>query len=189
VLDARLRRVIDPARSRAGAALARLGVGANAVTVGGFLVGVAAWAALAATAYPLALALILANRVADGLDGALARQHGLTDLGGYLDIVLDSFFYAGVLRFARENRGRVKFWWPTSTDMTLGLLNRDCAAGNMHSPEYLQALRQQPELRRPLGPHRAGLDARGAAAWVRRALRWSWTPCASRSARPRSSPA
>jgi spermidine/putrescine-binding protein len=30
--------------------------------------------------------------------------------------------------------------------MTLGLLHRDCAAGNMHSPEYLQALRQQPEL-------------------------------------------
>jgi spermidine/putrescine-binding protein len=52
----------------------------------------------------------------------------------------------GVLRFARDSRGRVKFWWPTSTDMTLGLVNRDCAAGNMHSPEMLQALRGQPQL-------------------------------------------
>jgi spermidine/putrescine-binding protein len=52
----------------------------------------------------------------------------------------------GILRFAKENRDRVKFWWPTSTDMTLGLVHRDCAAGNMHSPEMLQALRQEPKL-------------------------------------------
>jgi putative spermidine/putrescine transport system substrate-binding protein len=52
----------------------------------------------------------------------------------------------GLLKFARENRDRVQFWWQTSTDMTLGLVNRDCAAGNMHSPEMLQALRSQPKL-------------------------------------------
>ncbi len=52
----------------------------------------------------------------------------------------------GVLRFAREHRDRVKVWWPTSTDMILALVNRDCAAGNMHSPEYLQALREKPDL-------------------------------------------
>lgn len=51
-----------------------------------------------------------------------------------------------VLKYARTNRDRVKFWWQTSTDMTLGLVNRDCAAGNMHSPEMLQALRSQPKL-------------------------------------------
>jgi phosphatidylglycerophosphate synthase len=104
VLDATLRRVIDPVLDRAGAALARRGVGANAVTVGGFLFGAAAWVALAAAAYPLALALILANRVADGLDGAVARRRGLTDLGGYLDIVLDFFFYAGVPFFFAVGR-------------------------------------------------------------------------------------
>lgn len=104
MLDARVRRAIDPALDRTGAALARFGVGANAVTIGGFLIGVAAWAALAVTAYPLALALILANRVADGLDGAVARHHGLTNLGGYLDIVLDFFFYAGVPFFFAVGR-------------------------------------------------------------------------------------
>src|SRR5262249_46712434 len=52
----------------------------------------------------------------------------------------------GLLRFARANRDRVKFWWQTSTDMTLGLVNRDCTAGNMHSPEMLQALRVRPQL-------------------------------------------
>jgi phosphatidylglycerophosphate synthase len=65
---------------------------------------VAAWAALAAALYPLALGLILANRLADGLDGAVARRRGLTDLGGYLDIVLDFFFYAGVPFFFAVGR-------------------------------------------------------------------------------------
>jgi spermidine/putrescine-binding protein len=51
-----------------------------------------------------------------------------------------------VLAFAKEHRARVKFWWPTSTDMSLGLRQKDCAAGNMHSPEYLQVLRENPAL-------------------------------------------
>jgi phosphatidylglycerophosphate synthase len=104
VLDARIRRWIDPPLDRVGTALARCGLGANAVTVVGFLLGVAVWAALAATAYPLALALILANRLADGLDGAVARRTGATDLGGYLDIVLDFLFYAGVPFFFAMGR-------------------------------------------------------------------------------------
>jgi spermidine/putrescine-binding protein len=48
----------------------------------------------------------------------------------------------GVLKFARANRDRVKFWWPTSNDMILALVQKDCALGNMHSPEMLTALRQ-----------------------------------------------
>jgi spermidine/putrescine-binding protein len=52
----------------------------------------------------------------------------------------------GVLRFAREHRQRVKLWWPTSTDMILALARGECAAGNMHSPEYITALREKPDL-------------------------------------------
>jgi spermidine/putrescine-binding protein len=52
----------------------------------------------------------------------------------------------GVLAFAREHRDLVKFWWPTSTDMILGLTQKDCVLGNMHSPEMLEALRQNAEL-------------------------------------------
>ncbi len=51
-----------------------------------------------------------------------------------------------VLRFARQNRERVKLWWPTSNDMILSLVNGECTAGNMHSPEYLTALREKSEL-------------------------------------------
>jgi phosphatidylglycerophosphate synthase len=104
MLDAPLRRLLDPALDRAGKAVARLGLSATAVTVGGFLVGVGAWGALAAGAHGLAAALILVNRLADGLDGAVARQTGVTDLGGYLDIVLDFIFYAGVPFFFAVGR-------------------------------------------------------------------------------------
>jgi phosphatidylglycerophosphate synthase len=52
-------------------------------------------AAIALEAYGLGLLLLLANRLADGVDGALARRAGATDLGGYLDIVLDIIIYSG----------------------------------------------------------------------------------------------
>jgi spermidine/putrescine-binding protein len=52
----------------------------------------------------------------------------------------------GVLKFARAERDRVTFWWPTSTDMVLALARKNAAIGNMHSPEMLQALRERPDL-------------------------------------------
>jgi len=52
----------------------------------------------------------------------------------------------GTLRFAKEHRAAVKVWWPNSADMILALKNGDCAAGNMHSPEYLAAMRDDPGL-------------------------------------------
>lgn len=51
-----------------------------------------------------------------------------------------------VFRYAREHREAVKLWWPTSTDMILALNDQVVSAGNMHSPEYLQAIREKPEL-------------------------------------------
>jgi phosphatidylglycerophosphate synthase len=47
--------------------------------------------------YLLALVAILTNRLLDGLDGAVAKQTVATDLGGYLDIVLDFIFYSAVI--------------------------------------------------------------------------------------------
>jgi putative spermidine/putrescine transport system substrate-binding protein len=51
-----------------------------------------------------------------------------------------------VFRFAKEQRHRVKLWWPTTTDMLLALNDKTISLGNMHSPEYLQALREKPAL-------------------------------------------
>jgi phosphatidylglycerophosphate synthase len=96
MLDATMRRIIDPPLDRIGRRLAAAGVSANAVTLTGFAVGLLAIPLLAAEWYGLALAAVLVNRLADGLDGAVARHTTLTDFGGYLDIVCDFIVYAGV---------------------------------------------------------------------------------------------
>jgi phosphatidylglycerophosphate synthase len=40
---------------------------------------------------------IIANRICDGLDGMVARLHGTSDAGAFLDIVLDFLFYGAVV--------------------------------------------------------------------------------------------
>ena len=96
MLDARLRPLIDPPLNKAGQALARRGITANQVSTAGILAGLAAAAAILAGQFAVALALILANRLLDGLDGAVARATRKTPFGGYLDIVGDFLFYVSV---------------------------------------------------------------------------------------------
>jgi phosphatidylglycerophosphate synthase len=74
--------------------LAARGVLADHVSLAGFGLGVLAVPALAFGAFGLALALLAANRIADGLDGAIARATAPTDRGAFLDIGLDFVFYA-----------------------------------------------------------------------------------------------
>ncbi len=96
MLDAKLRLLIDPPLNRAGAFLAGLGVTANALTFTGLALGLAGAAAVAFGHIGWGLALIIANRLLDGLDGAVARVRGPSDLGGYFDIVADFAFYVSV---------------------------------------------------------------------------------------------
>lgn len=70
------------------------GIHADQLTLAGFAVGLMAVPALAFGAYGLALALLGLNRLADGLDGAVARLTSPTDRGAFLDIALDFVFYA-----------------------------------------------------------------------------------------------
>jgi len=95
MLDHIVRPWIDPPLERAGRVAAAAGISANAVTLGGFVVGLAAIPAIGAGEYLVGLGMILANRLSDGLDGAVARVRGPTDLGGYLDIVCDFILYSG----------------------------------------------------------------------------------------------
>jgi phosphatidylglycerophosphate synthase len=67
------------------------------VTVAAFVFGLGAAVAAARGANGTGLALWLANRVLDGFDGTLARAQGAqSDIGGYVDIVLDFVIYAAV---------------------------------------------------------------------------------------------
>ena len=96
MLDAKLRPLIDPPLNRMGRALAGLGVTANMLTLLGLGLGLGGAVAIAFGQVGLGLALIIANRLLDGLDGAVARATKPTDLGGYFDIVGDFAFYVSI---------------------------------------------------------------------------------------------
>lgn len=96
MLDARLRRMVDPALNSVATGLAKSGIGANALTVFGAAIGLAAALAVSQNSFGLALVFIVANRVIDGLDGAVARIEGPTEFGGYLDSLADFLFYVSV---------------------------------------------------------------------------------------------
>lgn len=96
MFDAKIRPLIDPSLNAIGARLAGMGVSANMLTLAGLVLGLGGAVGIAFGQFVLGLALILANRLADGLDGAVARARGPTQLGGYLDIVADFAFYVSV---------------------------------------------------------------------------------------------
>lgn len=96
MLDAPLRRLADPPLNLAAKRVAALGIGANAWTLAGFVLGLAAAASIASGRPLIGLAFLALNRLCDGLDGAVARQTKPTDLGGFLDIALDLIVFAGV---------------------------------------------------------------------------------------------
>jgi phosphatidylglycerophosphate synthase len=106
MFDARLRPLIDPPLNTIARALARAGIGANTVTLAGLIPAVAAGLAIAYGHHLAALALVVLNRLLDGLDGAVARARGPSDWGGYLDILADYVFYLAVpLGFAFASTG------------------------------------------------------------------------------------
>ena len=110
MFDIWLRRRIDPALDRIGAGLAKRGLSANAITLAGAVVGIGAAALLAHEQWLAGLALVVANRALDGLDGAIARHSRPTAWGGYFDSIADYVFYIAVpLGFAWANPANV---WP-----------------------------------------------------------------------------
>ena len=96
MFDARLRPLIDPPLDRAGQAMASWGLRADAVTLIGLGLGLVSAATIALGAPGWALIPLLASRLMDGLDGAVARATRLSDFGGYLDIWSDFVFYGAV---------------------------------------------------------------------------------------------
>ncbi|MDA5095349.1 CDP-alcohol phosphatidyltransferase family protein [Aliiroseovarius sp. KMU-50] len=96
MLDRAMRKLIDPPLNLLGERVASLGVSANSVTIFGLLLGLVGAVCIALQFYTAGLIFVLASRVADGLDGAVARATKTTNFGGYLDISSDFFFYGAV---------------------------------------------------------------------------------------------
>lgn len=96
MLDQRMRRILEPGLTRLAIRLAGFGVTPNRLTLFGACAGVAAGMATASDALTVGFIVGVVSRLADGLDGPLARLKGGTDFGGYLDIVCDFVFYSAI---------------------------------------------------------------------------------------------
>jgi len=96
MFDAQLRPLIERLLNPIGRGLVALGMTANQVTMIGAAFGLIAAGCVAAGLFYPALWFVIANRVIDGLDGAVARASRSSDFGGYLDIVSDFIFYSAI---------------------------------------------------------------------------------------------
>ena len=74
--------------------LIKLGVSANAITFFGFFFGILSFILLVTENYYLSLFFFIINRFCDGLDGHVARNTYVSDLGGFYDITFDFIVYS-----------------------------------------------------------------------------------------------
>ncbi len=101
MLDAVLRRHLDPPLARLAALVDRPGVTPDRLTVAGLMIGLASASLAAGQLWGWALVAWLASRALDGLDGPLARRRGRDDhgsaAGGFLDITADFLVYGATV--------------------------------------------------------------------------------------------
>jgi phosphatidylglycerophosphate synthase len=101
MFDGIARGMVTGSLDKAGRKLARRGITANAMTFLGLILGLGCALSVIMRWDLLALALLAANRIADGLDGAIARAGAISVRGGFLDITFDFIFYGSIpLAFA-----------------------------------------------------------------------------------------
>jgi len=117
VLDTRLRQALSPVLARAAAGLDRSWITPNRLTAAGLVLGLGSAVAAATGHWWWALVLWLTSRLADGLDGPLARRrpgrHNPA-VGGFVDISVDFVVYgATVVGVAfGATAGWKAPWWP-----------------------------------------------------------------------------
>jgi phosphatidylglycerophosphate synthase len=97
MLDGAVKKVLGPVFNGIARQLAKTGISANVITLTAVVVGLSVLIPLALQNYLVALGLIAVNRLLDALDGAVARRNGITDLGGFFDVVGDFIFFGAVV--------------------------------------------------------------------------------------------
>lgn len=101
MFDQPIRKKIDPLLTQIAQQAHLAGITANRMSIAGFILGIGAGGCVMLGEYGVGLIFFALNRLADGLDGHIARLSHPTDFGGYLDIVCDFIFYAFIpLSFA-----------------------------------------------------------------------------------------
>ncbi len=106
MLDRHIIPIIKPPLRRVALLAHGRNITADQLTFAGFACGIASFLCLVFQRSDLALIFFAVNRLADGIDGELARLSEGTDAGAFLDITLDFVIYALIpVGFALYNPG------------------------------------------------------------------------------------
>ena len=93
MIDAEINKLTKPILDIFAKKLLKYKINANSVTFIGFFFGLVCSFFIINEMFVYAAIFLLINRFCDGLDGALARLVGETDIGAFYDIILDFLFY------------------------------------------------------------------------------------------------
>ena len=94
MLDNEINKILKPSLEKIAFILIKRGISANSITFLGFLIGILSFIFLINGDYYVSLFFFLLNRLFDGLDGQVARNSNVSDLGGFYDITCDFIIYS-----------------------------------------------------------------------------------------------
>ena len=94
MIDAQLNKIFKPILEISAKKISKFNINPNTITFIGFFFGLCCFYSIANEMFIYAFIFLCLNRLCDGLDGAMARLVGETDLGAFYDIVLDFLFYS-----------------------------------------------------------------------------------------------
>ena len=94
MIDVNLNNYLKPYLSYLAQKTIRLRITANMITMVGFIFGLCCFYSLINLYFFSAFFFLFLNRFCDGLDGAIARLVGPSDIGAFYDITLDFIFYS-----------------------------------------------------------------------------------------------
>ena len=94
MFDGQINKILKPALDVLAKKLSHFKIQANTVTFTGFFFGLCCFFFIVNGMFVYASIFLFLNRFCDGLDGALARLVGQTDIGAFYDIVSDFLFYS-----------------------------------------------------------------------------------------------
>ena len=94
MLDKSLKSLFDPLINLLAKSIFFSNFNANQITIIGFFLSLSSFIFILNNQLYLALMFFILGRFFDCIDGAIARKQGITDFGGFLDIVLDFISYS-----------------------------------------------------------------------------------------------
>ena len=93
MIDKKINNYLTPYLFYVAKILCKFNISANSITLIGFISGFCCFFFIIKSNFILAFLFLFLNRLFDGLDGAIARLVGETDLGAFYDIISDFIFY------------------------------------------------------------------------------------------------